>query len=457
MELGNLAQSFTLILIGAVSASLAVLYWSASGLTLLSFGLFALLTGMQQLLSIEAVASSISNSATALAYVAPAISYWLPLPGLIFFEQILGSGWWSPFRRIWQGWSVLAVGCVLFDLARGPGAALGVQLTGVVIVVIVLLGRVMVWGVPRTTERLAITFGVAVYMAAGLHDILLSFGLFPWPIVLSDDGVRVFVLSLGYVTTRRFFSAQRDLATMEYEMKTASAIQASILPRGVPSVSGLEIAVRYVPMRSIAGDIYDFVTRGQRMGVLVADVTGHGVSAALIASMAKIAFTSQTDAVNRPGDLLAGMNRALCGQFEGKYVTATFVSFDLAARSVCCSNAGHPPPLVWQPGPGQIVELTGGGVFLGFDPAATYSVGEMPIGRGDRVVVYTDGLIEATNPRGEFFGIEGLMSFIETNCTMPAEEFAESLLSHLRHWSGRRTGESAFEDDVTLVVVDVTV
>ena len=103
MELGDLALGFALLMIGAVSTSLAVLYWGVSGLTLLSFGLFAFLSGIQQLLTVETVASSISLSATAFAYLASAISYWLPAPGLIFFEQILGSGWWSPFRRIWQG------------------------------------------------------------------------------------------------------------------------------------------------------------------------------------------------------------------------------------------------------------------------------------------------------------------------------------------------------------------
>ena len=341
------------------------------------------------------------------------------------------------------------------DLVRGPGASLVIEQACVVIVVVVLLARVVWWGVPRTTERLALTLGFAVYMSFGLHDILGSFGLLPWSVLLNDYGLSIFVLSLGYVTTQRFFSAQRELATIEYELRTASDIQASILPRGVPSVPGLEIAARYEPMRSVGGDIYDFVLQGRQVAVLVADVTGHGVPAALIASMAKVAFTAQADSVSRPGELLARMNRSLCGQLEAQFVTATYVCIDLDARSVRYSNAGHPPPLVWQPGPAQIVELTGGGVFMGFDPEAVYSMGEMPIGRGDRVVLYTDGLLEVMNAAGEFFGIDRLRAFVEAHCAMRADDFADALLAHLGEWAGRRT-RPAFDDDVTLVVLDVS-
>ena len=210
------------------------------------------------------------------------------------------------------------------------------------------MARVVGWGLPRTPERFAFTFGFGVYMSAGLHDILLSFGFLPWGTSLNASGLRIFVLSRGYVTTQWFFSAQRELATVEYELRTASDIQASILPRGVPSVRGLDVAARYEPMRMVGGDLYDFVSQDRQAAVLVADVTGHGVPAALIASMAKVAFTSQADAVGRPGDLLAGMNRALCGQMEAQFVTASYVSIDLEARCVRYSTAGHPPPLLWR-------------------------------------------------------------------------------------------------------------
>jgi phosphoserine phosphatase RsbU/P len=273
---------------------------------------------------------------------------------------------------------------------------------------------------------------------------------------VGDYGVSIFILSLGYVTARRFFSTQREIATMDYELQTARAIQLSLLPGETPAVRGLEVAVRYEPMRTIGGDLYAFVVNDQQLGVLVADVTGHGVPAALVASMAKVAFSSQADSVATPGKLLEGINRALCGQqLEGQFVTATYVHIDTNAHCVRYSSAGHPPPLLWQLGPRQILRLTSGGVFMGFDPEATYPAAETRVGRGDRLVIYTDGLIEVTNADGEFFGEDALQRFLEANSGLGADEFADALLAHLRRWSSRREDDRAFEDDVTLVVVSV--
>ena len=104
--------------------------------------------------------------------------------------------------------------------------------------------------------------------------------------------------------------------------------------------------------------------------------------------------SAQADRAAYPDELLAGMNRALCGHhLEGQFVTATYVYIDPAHHRVQYSNAGHPPPLLWRAGPRQITELTGGGVFLGFDSNASYPTFDVPIGRGDRLVLYTDGVV----------------------------------------------------------------
>ena len=269
-------------------------------------------------------------------------------------------------------------------------------------------------------------------------------------------GLSIFILALGYVTSQQFFSAQRELATMEYELQTASTIQSSLLPRGTPPVPGLDIAVRYEPMRSIGGDMYDFVVDGRQLGVLVADVTGHGVPAALIASMAKVAFSSQTAAAATPGRLIGGMNRALCGQFRGQFVTATYMHIDPASHRVRYTNAGHPPPFLWRAATRQAAELAGGGVLMGFDSNEAYTTGEARIEDGDRLVLYTDGVIEVANGSGEFFDGDGLKAFVESHEALSAEEFADALLAHLRERiePPRREGRG-FEDDVTLAVVDI--
>src|SRR5208337_581931 len=116
-----------------------------------------------------------------------------------------------------------------------------------------------------------------------------------------------------------------QLLTIKHEMETARQIQLSILPREIPSLPGLDMAARYIPMTSVAGDFYDFIQIDEkRIGVLVADVSGHGMPAALISSMLKIALASQTAFASDPARVLTGLNQALCGKFKGHFVTAAY-------------------------------------------------------------------------------------------------------------------------------------
>src|SRR3954447_21310538 len=111
-----------------------------------------------------------------------------------------------------------------------------------------------------------------------------------------------------------------QLRTIQKEMETARQIQLSILPAEIPKIEGLDIAARYIPMTSVAGDFYDFiVVDDKHIGILIADVSGHGMPAALIASMLKIAFAAQASHVAHPEEVLLGLNRALCGKFQHHY------------------------------------------------------------------------------------------------------------------------------------------
>ena len=150
------------------------------------------------------------------------------------------------------------------------------------------------------------------------------------------------------------------------------------------------------------------------------------------------------------------MNRALCDHLKGQFVTASYLYVDPERRPARYSSAGHPPPLAWQSGSSQVIPLDGGGVFLGFDPEAKYSTYEVPLSRGERLLVYTDGLLEITNPAGDFLDRAGLEKFLMERGDLRAELFADALLGHLRQWSGRGGAGRLFEDDLTLVVIDIT-
>jgi serine phosphatase RsbU (regulator of sigma subunit) len=128
---------------------------------------------------------------------------------------------------------------------------------------------------------------------------------------------------------------------------------------------------------------------------VVADVSGHGVPAALVASMLKVALAAEADRYDRPGDILTGINRALTGKVELAYVTACCVVVDPPRRSVAYALAGHPPPLLRR-ADGRIEPLTEGGIAMTWMPSAVYATTEVAFEPGDCLLLYTDGLTEAT-------------------------------------------------------------
>ena len=246
---------------------------------------------------------------------------------------------------------------------------------------------------------------------------------------------------------------ERQLEAIRHEMDTAREIQLSILPQDIPRIPGLDIAANYIPMTSVAGDFYDFIVVDEkRIGILVADVSGHGMPAALIASMLKIAFAAQSDRACDPAQVLLGLNQSLCGKFQGHYVTAAYALIDTEKQTLCYAGAGHPPLVLREGGSGKASSVLENGLFLGYFPSANYSSVEVPFRKGDWVVLYTDGVSEMMNASEDQFGEDRLKQFLQDRAVPPAAGFAGSLLKHLAAWSGHDSGREP-DDDVTLLAV----
>jgi phosphoserine phosphatase RsbU/P len=244
-----------------------------------------------------------------------------------------------------------------------------------------------------------------------------------------------------------------QLLTIRSEMETARQIQLSILPREIPSVAGLDIAARYIPMTSVAGDFYDFIPIDEkRIGILVADVSGHGMPSALIASMLKIALGAQTSCAADPARVLAGLNQSLCGKFQGHFVTAAYLLVDTEKQSLSYAGAGHPPLILRDQAAGNTRAIEENGLFLGFFPEATYTAVDMPFKDGDWAVLYTDGIMETTNLSEEQFGEDRLKLFLQSNADLSAGQFVDSLLEELSRWSDKASGREQ-EDDLTLLAI----
>ena len=245
-----------------------------------------------------------------------------------------------------------------------------------------------------------------------------------------------------------------QLLALNNELEMARQIQLSILPHAIPKLPGLEIAARFLPMTSVAGDFYDFIQiDGKHIGILIADVSGHGLPSALIASMLQVSLTGQAGHASEPSKVLAGLNRALCGKFTDNFVTAAYVFVDLEKSLMRYAGAGHPPVLQWRNSTGKTAKVLENGLVLGMFGEAIYEALEFPLEPGDRYVLYTDGVPEAANPSEEQFGVERFMRFIENNKHLGADQFVQTFLTELSRWSGR-TAEQGQQDDITLLVVD---
>ena len=271
------------------------------------------------------------------------------------------------------------------------------------------------------------------------------------PQILDSLGFAALLFSLGYVAVQIIFAGERRLLLIENELATAREIQNSILPSGSPGIKNLRITTAYRPMTAVAGDFYDFIPIDQsQVGFLVADVSGHGVPAALTAAMIKVAMQSVAHWAQDPGAVLRGLNRILFTQLRVQIVTAAYLWLDTETRKAAYSAAGHPPLLRWRGG--KLERIESNGLVFGVMPEPDYPVCDMPISPGDRFLLYTDGLIESENARGDSFGERRLEEVVRNNQSCPPAELVDQLLSEIRHWQPDSTTQ---QDDITLIVIDV--
>lgn len=240
---------------------------------------------------------------------------------------------------------------------------------------------------------------------------------------------------------------------MEDELEMARKIQQSLIPESPPKVSGLRTAARYRAMQRVGGDFYDFRAGPNTLGVLMADVSGHGVPAALIVSMVHLAFSFQREDLKSPDIIFKRMNEILYGNIADEFVTACYVHFDTTSSSLVTGNAGHPPVMVWRKRSQELIKLRPLGRIIGFLPSTNFETARIQLEAGDRVLIYTDGALEASNAEEEFFGEERLAAALRQNQDNDPEQFVEDLIQTLLDWSG---GPEKIDDDIAIVAVDYT-
>jgi sigma-B regulation protein RsbU (phosphoserine phosphatase) len=424
--------------------------------SLLAYGAAGFLYGARLLASTTAATAIFGLDPLVRNYFVFAVGYFILFPFVLFLEPLVSARWRPAMRRLWQLDLVFGLGTLTTELvSRAPGRFSDLSSVVVLGNLALMVLALFLPGEPVTWElrRLRASFlAVGVFI---LGENLRGLGLVPWPPGIEPVGLMLLLVGLGSIAARRFADNQTRLTALQQDLDTARRIQASILPRELPRLPGLEIAVRYVPAAEVAGDFYDFLpAEGRRLGVLAADVSGHGVPAALIASMVKVAAAAQAEHAASPARVLSEMNRIFFGQLRSQFVTCTYLFVDLDAGRLAWANAGHPPPLLLQAG--EVRELAPTGTVMGRLSRAGYGEQAVAIAPGDRVLVYTDGFPEAPSTAGEPFGEARLRAFLIDHAALPAEAFADALLDRLAAWSGHDSrSPAAFADDLTLVVLQV--
>lgn len=255
------------------------------------------------------------------------------------------------------------------------------------------------------------------------------------------------------ITLKDAVGKHNRLESIQKELEIAKRIQYSILPDALPVIPGLDIHASYKPMDLVGGDFYDFHCINNRsVGVLLADVSGHGIPAALISSMVKIAFCMQNPFYDQPDKVLMNIHSAIYGKCETQFVAASYLYINLEKMTLLHSNAGHSPFIIYKKNSSELITAKSRGKIIGLVPVDKYELREIGIEHGDRIILYTDCVTETRNSSGDFFGEERFQQYIIERAHESAAQFTESLQSYLEEWSGNR---GLFEDDLTVIVIDV--
>jgi len=240
---------------------------------------------------------------------------------------------------------------------------------------------------------------------------------------------------------------------LEQELAQAADIQRRLLPESVPDLQGYEISGEADACRAVGGDYYDFVRmRSGRVAVVIGDVSGKGMAAALLMASMQAIFRTLADSEATPAELICSLNRHLIRSANpNKFASFFLGALDPASGSLLYVNAGHNPPVLIRVS-GEVERLPAGGVVLGVFEDAPFEEQTVTLHPGDLLALYSDGVTEQTDATDDEFGEQRLITALKSNATLPAEAIHSAVLEALHGFSG----ETPQYDDATLVILKRT-
>ncbi|MBL8022644.1 MAG: SpoIIE family protein phosphatase [Leptospirales bacterium] len=400
-------------------------------------------------------------------------SYWLNNEGLMVITNLGFAGMCGFNRRFLESWKLnpgldawikfLSIAsAILAVLSFFIPYQLSVRIVNVLLPLVVLSLTINALFAALRGETLAryFLFAWLTLIAGSMAEFATNVGLIAGGIpgqfgIQLGTFVEVLLFSSALGKRIRTLYIERTRANLRLkeisrDLELARQIQQTILPAQPPAIDSGSIASTYLPLQAIGGDFYDFHFEDSRhFGVLIADVTGHGVPAALDSSTVKIAFRNERSNLKSPNVVLENMSRSLRRLLDYRFVSACYMYFDLDRGLVELSSAGHPPPILQRDGVLHTLETEG--PLLGLQESPEYHTAAIGIRNGDRIVLYTDGVYEDWPEMDESEDARAWYQAMVAQIQSSSRDFPTAMLEAIR----RLRKNSPFSDDVTILSVEI--
>lgn len=248
---------------------------------------------------------------------------------------------------------------------------------------------------------------------------------------------------------RRIIEEQNML--LDHQISLAGELQKRLLPLKLPNVKCASIAFTYHPMMKVGGDFIDvcYCEEKKELGLFICDVSGHGVAAAFISSMVKMALADWNNHLDRPSEMLKKLYHSLVEKLGAHFVTVSMCYVDLRSGMVRFSGAGHPPSLVIR-SDGKIEVFKPAGKIINALMKPDFGTEETSLNKNDKIVLYTDGITESFNKKKEMFGDEAFFNLIKKHHADAPAVICEKIMEQIKKF----TGNGSFRDDITLLVME---
>jgi PAS domain S-box-containing protein len=258
------------------------------------------------------------------------------------------------------------------------------------------------------------------------------------------------------ITTRKtteaqIRQAQINLAIAQSEIKIAQRIQASLSPSAPIKSAHFEVTGYCLPADQVGGDYFDYFYRNEdRLDMIIADVSGHSVGPALFMVETRSAIRTQASGLGTPSETLSVLNNFLFEDLDRSdyFITLFYLQYDITTQRLSFANAGHPPPLLLSPFQTECRQLDAEGLILGINKNVVFEERTVALSQGDLILLYTDGLTEAENAEGEFFGLQRVNDILVQHAQQSPQAIIETLLDQLKQFRN----SASFNDDITLMV-----